>query len=55
MCYNIYLFILASNICNNVHCDFICTSGSKGPMCICEDGSQMDPELGNFCSVIYFN
>ncbi|VVC34061.1 Hypothetical protein CINCED_3A006126 [Cinara cedri] len=35
--------INASNVCSHVHCDFICTSGSKGPMCVCEDGSQVEP------------
>ncbi|XP_025205329.1 vitellogenin receptor [Melanaphis sacchari] len=36
-----------SNVCNDVYCDFICTSGSRGPMCVCGDGSQVEP--GNIC------
>lgn len=45
-------YILAPNVCNFVHCDFICTSGSKGPMCVCEDGSQVEP--GIICNVILY-
>lgn len=43
---------LGPNVCIDVDCDFICTSGSKGPMCVCGDGSQVEP--GNNCDVILY-
>lgn len=45
-------WFLASNICSHVHCTFICTSGSKGPMCVCQDGSQVEP--GAICEVMLY-
>ncbi|XP_050441147.1 vitellogenin receptor [Adelges cooleyi] len=32
-----------TNMCNHVKCDFICVSAHKHPMCVCPDGSQVEP------------
>lgn len=50
-CFHNIIF-LGSNVCIDVDCDYICTSGSKGPICVCGDGSQVEP--GNICDVILY-